>query len=61
MDATDCYLFDQGTILRYDTSCGTDPIVPDMINGIPVTTIGSAAFRGMNLTSIQLPQYLEVL
>ena len=54
--ATNKFYFDDttGTITGYD---GTDTVVviPAKINGIPVETIGRAAFYGSSVTSVTIP------
>lgn len=54
--ATNTFLFDltTGTITGYD---GTDTVVviPSKINGVTVTTIGTDAFLGLNITSVTIP------
>lgn len=42
----ECFTFDSttGTITGYDESCGLDVVIPEYINGINVTNIGTAAF-----------------
>ena len=43
-----------GTITKYN---GTDTVVviPSKINGVTVTTIGTDAFLGLNITSVTIP------
>ena len=40
------------TITGYNIDGGTDVVIPDYINGLPVTTIGDSAFMGSGVTSI---------
>ena len=41
------------TITGYDIGGGTDVVIPDYINGLPVTKIGENAFNGSSVTSIK--------
>lgn len=54
--ATNTFSFDltTGTITKYN---GTDTVVviPSKINGVTVTTIGTDAFLGLNITSVTIP------
>ena len=54
--ATNTFFFDltTGTITGYN---GTDTVVviPSKINGVTVTTIGTDAFLGLNITSVTIP------
>lgn len=54
--ATNTFSFDltTGTITEYN---GTDTVVviPSKINGVTVTTIGTDAFWGLNITSVTIP------
>lgn len=54
--ATNTFFFDEttGTITKYN---GTDTVVviPSKINGVTVTTIGTDAFLGLNITSVTIP------
>lgn len=54
--ATNTFDFDltTGTITKYN---GTDTVVviPSKINGVTVTTIGTDAFLGLNITSVTIP------
>ena len=43
---------DDGTILGYDISCGTDVVVPASINGIDVKEINSLSFNNYNMGMI---------
>ena len=40
------------TITGYDIGGGTDVVIPDYINGLPVTKIGEYSFNGSSVTSI---------
>ena len=46
---------DQIEIKGYTTSCGFDVVIPDMIGGKKVTSIGDRAFYGNQLTSVVIP------
>ena len=46
---------DQIEIKGYNTSCGFDVVIPDMIGGKKVTSIGDRAFYGNQLTSVVIP------
>ncbi len=50
--------FKNGTIIDYYTSKQKDIIIPEEINGIPVTKIGDNAFKSASLNSIELPTTL---
>lgn len=54
--ATNTFSFDltTGTITEYN---GTDTavVIPSKINGVTVTTIGTDAFLGLNITSVTIP------
>ena len=49
---------DQIEIKGYNTSCGFDVVIPDMIGGKKVTSIGDRAFYGNQLTSVVIPDSL---
>jgi len=61
----ECFTFDssKGSITDYLCVSGnsnglptiTDVVIPESINGVTVTTIGSSAFTGNNLTSVVFP------
>lgn len=46
------------SILSY-TGTEMDVVIPETINGYPVTQIGVSAFEGMAITSVELPDTLE--
>ena len=46
---------DQIEIKGYNTSCGFDVVIPDMIGGKKVTGIGNSAFTSNQLTSVVIP------
>ena len=46
---------DQIEIKGYNTSCGFDVVIPDMIGGKKVTSIGNSAFTSNQLTSVVIP------
>ena len=52
------------TITGYDIGGGTDVVIPDYINGWPVTGIGESAFSpdyvGMAITSVSAPQVTTI-
>ena len=65
--------FEEGNeieITNYDETCGTDVIIPSVIEGLPVTRIGGekivtsggligGAFYGKGITSVKLPDTLK--
>ena len=40
---------EEGTLTKYSSSCGTDVVVPESVEGINITTIGAGAFGDVNL------------
>ncbi|MGL9966511.1 hypothetical protein IGK25_002669 [Enterococcus sp. DIV1614a] len=45
-----------GTITGYDATLGgTDVVIPDSINGTPITTIADSAFSNKGITSVTFP------
>ncbi len=45
-----------GTITGYDATLGgTDVVIPESINGIPITTIADSAFSNKGITSVTFP------
>ena len=54
--ATNTFYFDEttGTITKYAES-DTVVVIPSKINGVTVTTIGTDAFLGLNITSVTIP------
>ena len=46
---------DQIEIKHYNTSCGSDVVIPNMIGGKKVTSIGNSAFFLNQLTSVVIP------
>ncbi len=56
--------FSAGTITSYTengTTCKKVVVIPEKINGIPVTTIGSSAFTYKGLTSISMPPSITTI
>ena len=51
----DCFSVTNGTISSYDNECTKDVVIPDTINGEPVTKIDDEAFLNRGLTSIKFP------
>ena len=41
----ECFDIQGDTIVDYDASCGSDIVIPSMVDGQMITTIGSAALR----------------
>lgn len=41
--------------MHFDPSCPKRLVIPPEIDGIPVTALSSAAFRGADLLSVDLP------
>lgn len=56
-----CFTFSAGTITAYDSDCPTDLVIPSQIEGENVTTIGSNAFYGGNLTSVIIPASVQTI
>ena len=50
-----------GIIITGYTGAGGDVTVPDTIAGLPVTSIGYAAFHGCNLTSVAIPSTVSYI
>ena len=50
------FLFDGKGVIKHFTSQKTDVVIPNKINGIPVTVIGKEAFLGNRLTSVVIPE-----
>ncbi len=46
-------------ILNYDETCGTEVVIPNIINGYPITVIGSkdgiGSFESKGITSVAIP------
>jgi hypothetical protein len=55
------FTFDKttGTIVGYDTSFGTNPVIPSTIDGVAVRAIGYQAFRDKGLIGVTLPNNLQ--
>ena len=60
-DTSSCYQFENGIIIDYNPSCGTDVTIPTMINGANVTGIAENAFNGKNLTSVVIPNSIVTI
>ena len=54
-DTKTCYVVSNGIITSYDSSCGSDVVIPLEFNGEKITGIGVDAFRNTNLTSVIIP------
>ena len=58
-EADECYIYTVSngkiTINEYDESCPKDVEIPATIGGIPVTVIGTYAFKGLDLTTVKIP------
>ncbi|MDT2227957.1 leucine-rich repeat protein [Enterococcus faecalis] len=51
-----------GVITGYDATLGgTDVVIPDSINGIPITTIGDSAFSNKGITSVTFPNTVTII
>ena len=52
-------------IMDYDTTCGTDVVIPNTINGYPIKIIGSengkGSFASKNLTSVVIPDSVTII
>ena len=52
----DAFTVSGGVITGYDATLGgTDVVIPDSINGTPITTIADSAFSNKGLTSVTFP------
>ncbi len=49
------------TITSYDNLCSKDVIIPNVLGGLPVTTIGNNAFNSDNLTSVLIPNSVRTI
>jgi len=58
-----CFSFDSasGTITGYDNNCPKDVIIPFVINGTLVTTIGDHSFQNKELTSVSIPESIKTI
>ena len=52
-----CFTFNSetGEITDYDDNCEKDVKIPETIDGVAVTSIGSSAFKNNSLTSVTIP------
>jgi hypothetical protein len=57
------FTFDKstGTIVGYDSSFGTNPVIPSQIDGVTVRVIGYQAFRSKGLIGVTLPSSLQTI
>lgn len=56
-----CFLFSNNEIKSYDSTCSKDVIIPQKINGKKVKRIGKDAFYNLNITSVELPNTVEII
>jgi hypothetical protein len=49
----------EGGIITGYTGSGPDVIIPDRIDGIPVTAISNSVFKDRNLTSVSIPDNIK--
>ena len=63
MISTNGYTFDKttGTIVDYNISFGSNPVIPSTIDGVTVRTIGYQAFRQKGLIGVTLPESLQII
>lgn len=60
--AESCFTFSSGTITDYDeTNCSLDVVIPSTIGGESVTSIGSYAFKYIQLSSVSIPDSVTVI
>lgn len=50
-----------GTITNYDKAGGLDVVIPSMIDGVTVTSIGYRAFSAKGLTSVTIPDSVKTI
>ena len=62
-EAYECYVYtisnNEVTINGYRNNCSRDVVIPNKIEGYPVTSIGANAFRLLNITSIKIPNTVK--
>lgn len=58
-----CFEFSRsmGMITGYDDACSRDVVIPTIIKGAAVREIDSSVFSGKSITSVSLPEGLEVI
>lgn len=61
VDTTVCYTIGSGMISDYDSSCGSNIVIPSVINNQEVTGIGGDAFKNKNLESVVIPSTVNVI
>ena len=64
-DASKCYEYTKNknavTITKYKVACGIEAVIPDEIEGLPVSSIGSHAFANKNLISIRISKNVSTI
>lgn len=58
-DDSSCYEVTDGVIINYDSSCGSNVIIPGEINGEIILGIGDNAFNNKNLESVVIPSSVK--
>ena len=56
---SDCFEFNNGTIVKFNCSGTTDVVIPEKINNQLVTAIGENAFSGREINSVFIPDSVE--
>lgn len=58
-----CFKFDRtkNEITSYDISCGKKVVIPSEIDGVKVKTLGNNSFKELGLTSVSIPEGIEII
>ncbi len=51
----DCFAYSGDMIIKYNSDCGKEVIIPSEIAGNTIKSIGEAAFNKSNITSVEIP------
>ncbi len=51
----ECFTVESGVITDYNNTCSKDVVIPDVIDGVEITSIANSAFFNKGLTSVYIP------
>ncbi len=56
-----CFGHNGAVLTNYNPTCSKKAVIPETIDGVNITTIGSNTFNGLNLTSVYVPNTIKNL
>lgn len=51
-----CFVVEDNSIIDYDSSCGSEVVIPSSINNIEINAISPNAFNNKNITKVTIPK-----